>query len=256
MKDSIAGATPVSRKQSTASSSAKRKIPIGVFDPVYYKFSPDEMLDKVSALGLEAMEIGTGGYPGTHHCPVEDLLTDPAKAKAWQKKFEDRGIHVATLSCHGNPVHPDEKHAARDAESFRRTVLLAERLGVKVIVGFSGCPGGTPTDLQPNWITYRWPPEYAQMQDWQWKEKVIPYWKEAAKFARENDWEPVSPRADERAVEQLSTLVNAKGKESVAEIRKTMQREMDAHVSVFRDGKGMKIAIGALNDLREQYQDI
>src|SRR5579862_7497594 len=35
----------------------KRKIPIGVFDPVYNDLSLDEMLDKVSALGLEAMEI-------------------------------------------------------------------------------------------------------------------------------------------------------------------------------------------------------
>ena len=38
----------------------------------------------------------------------------------------------------------------------------------------------------PNWVTYRWPPEYAQMLDWQWKEKVIPYWKEAAAFARQH----------------------------------------------------------------------
>src|SRR5579862_3189174 len=34
-----------------------RKIPIGVFDPVYADLSLDDMLDKVSALGLEAMEI-------------------------------------------------------------------------------------------------------------------------------------------------------------------------------------------------------
>ena len=168
------------------SSGSMRKIPIGVFDPVYKDLSLDAMLDRVSALGLEAMEIGTGGYPGTGHCPVDELLADAGKAKAWKKKFEDRGIHVATLSCHGNPVHPDEKHAARDRENFRKTILLAERLDVRVIVGFSGCPGGTPTDTQPNWITYRWPPEYAEMQDWQWKEKVIPYWKETAKFAREH----------------------------------------------------------------------
>ena len=38
----------------------------------------------------------------------------------------------------------------------------------------------------PNWVTYRWPPEYGQMLDWQWKEKVIPFWKQAAKFAREH----------------------------------------------------------------------
>ena len=178
------GATPGNSQEKPPAT--KRKIPIGVFDPVYENLSLDAMLDKVSALGLEAIEIGTGGYPGAHHCPVDELLADPAQAKAWQKKFEDRGIQVATLSCHGNPIHPDAKHAARDDASFRKTVLLAERLGVKVIVGFSGCPGGTATDAQPNWITYRWPPEYAEMQDWQWKEKIIPYWKDAAKFAREH----------------------------------------------------------------------
>ena len=180
--------SPAKTAPSSASpeTSSLRKIPIGVFDPVYKNLSMDAMLDKVSALGLEAMEIGTGGYPEAHHCPIDELLADASKAKAWQKKFEDRGIHVATLSCHGNPIHPDPKHAARDAETFRNTVLLAERLEVKVIVGFSGCPGASPSDTQPNWITYRWPPEYAEMQDWQWKEKVVPYWKEAAKFAREH----------------------------------------------------------------------
>ncbi len=144
------------------------------------------MIEKISGMGIEAVEIGTGGYPGTAHCPVKELLEDPAKLRGWKKKFEDRNIQVATLSCHGNPVHPDSKIAQRDAESFRRTVLLAEKLEVKVIVGFSGCPGGSPTDTQPNWVTYRWPPEFAEVQDWQWKEKVIPYWKEAAKFAREH----------------------------------------------------------------------
>ncbi len=163
-----------------------RKIPIGVFDPVYEHLSLDAMLDKVTALGLEAMEIGTGGYPNNHHCPLDELIADRGKAKAWLKKFEDRGIHVATLSCHGNPVHPDPKQAQKDIDTFRKTVLLTEMLDVKVIVGFSGCPGGTPQDTQPNWITYRWPPEYAKMQDWQWKEKVVPYWKDAANFARQH----------------------------------------------------------------------
>jgi sugar phosphate isomerase/epimerase len=177
---------PDSNRALAGDSNPRRKIPIGVFDPVYRDLWLDAMLDKVSALGFEAMEIGTGGDPGAPHCPVDDLLADAAKAKAWQKKFEDRGIHVATLSCHGNPIHPNEKSAAKDRETFRKTVLLAERLGVKVIVGFSGCPGGSPTDTMPNWAAYRYPSEVGPMLDWQWKEKVIPYWKEAAKFAREH----------------------------------------------------------------------
>ena len=160
------------------------KIPIGVFDPAFPDWPLDQMIDKFAAWGVEAVEIGTGGYPNDKHCPAQELLDDPGKLRAWKKKFEDKNIRVMTLSCHGNPVHPDWKTAQRDAATFRRTVALAERLGVEVIVGFSGCPGGAPNDTMPNWVTYRWPPEYAQMIDWQWKEKVVPYWKEAAAFAR------------------------------------------------------------------------
>ena len=83
-----------------------RKIPIGVFDPAFPNLSTEEMIDKFAAWGVEAVEIGTGGYPNSTHCPVKDLLDDPAKAKAWKKKFEDRNIQVATFSCHGNPVSP------------------------------------------------------------------------------------------------------------------------------------------------------
>jgi sugar phosphate isomerase/epimerase len=168
------------------SGGGKRKIPIGVFDAVYDKLTLDEMIDKVVSLGLEAVEIGTGGYPGSKHCPLDELVEDPAKAKAWKKKFTDRGLQVATLSCHGNPLHPDTKHAATDQETFKKTVRLAQMIDVKVIVGFAGCPGGSPADTQPNWITYRWPPEYDAMLKWQWDQKVIPYWKEAAKYAREH----------------------------------------------------------------------
>src|SRR5580765_3902046 len=169
-----------------AKSVSKRKIPIGVFDPVFEQMELDQMLDLISSWGIEAVEMGTGGFPGNRRCPLDELLQDPTKAKAWKKKFESKNIQVATLSCHGNPVHPDAKHAAKDAETFKKTVQLAEILDVKVIVGFSGTPGGTPQDTQPNWITYRWPPEYGQMLDWQWEEKLIPYWKEAAKFARDH----------------------------------------------------------------------
>jgi sugar phosphate isomerase/epimerase len=182
--NAAAAASPEPGPSETPVPAGTRKIPIGVFDPAYPNLSTDEFIEKVSALGLEAVEIGTGGYPGDKHCPVQELLEDPGKLRAWHKKFTDRGIEVATLSCHGNPVHPDAKIAARDAETFRRTVQLAEKLGVKVIVGFSGCPGGSPTDTVPNWVTYRWPPEHGQALDWQWKEKVVPYWKEAAAYAR------------------------------------------------------------------------
>ena len=185
-----AGLQDTAGKQQAAPSVRNNKslnnIKLGVFDPAYPELSLDQMLDKVQALGLEAMEIGTGGYPDNKHCPTDDLLNDSSKLRAWKKNFADHNITVGALSCHGNPVHPDSTIAARDAQTFRKTVLLAEKLEVPVIVGFSGCPGGSPNDKTPTWITYHWPPEFAQALDWQWKEKVIPYWKEAAKFAREH----------------------------------------------------------------------
>jgi sugar phosphate isomerase/epimerase len=165
---------------------ARRKIPIGVFDPAFPDLTLDQLVEKYQSMGVEAAEIGTGGYPNNHHCPIDDLLADAGKMRAWQKKFADHNIQVAVLSCHGNPVHPDKAIAQRDWELFQKTVQLAERIGVKVIVGFSGCPGGNPNDNNPNWITYRWPPEYATALDWQWKEKLVPYWKQAAKYAREH----------------------------------------------------------------------
>jgi sugar phosphate isomerase/epimerase len=179
-----AGNTPGAQPAAPPAPGPSRSIPIGVFDPVFDDLSLEEMLDKFSALGIEAVEIGTGGYPGTKHCPIAELLADPAKAQAWKKRFEDRKILVGALSCHGNPVHPDPKLAARDDQYFRNSVLLAERLEVPVIVGFSGCPGGSPADNMPNWATYRWPPEFDQTLKYQWNDKVIPYWKQAVEFAR------------------------------------------------------------------------
>jgi sugar phosphate isomerase/epimerase len=189
----IAGAVAAPRGVSAAAQSDdsqtstprnRRKILIGVFDPAFPDLTLDQLVEKYQQMGVEAAEIGTGGYPNNKHCPLDDLLADPAKLRAWKKKFDDHNIQVATLSCHGNPVHPDKAIAERDDQTFRKTVLLAEKLDVKVIVGFSGCPGANPTDKNPNWITYRWPPEYAAAQDWQWKERVVPYWKDAAKYAR------------------------------------------------------------------------
>ncbi|MGE5141223.1 MAG: succinate dehydrogenase flavoprotein subunit, partial [Rudaea sp.] len=79
---------------------------------------------------------------------------------------------------------------------------------------------------------------------------------DAAKYVKTADFEPLPPQPDELAYSQLNAIRNATGKESVADIRKTMQVTMDKYVSVFRNGEDMKKAVGVLNDLREQYQDI
>src|SRR5487761_23992 len=86
----LAVATANDSSAKMSSEKSRRKIPIGVFDPVFGNLSLDEMLEKLSGMAVEAVEIGTGGFPGSAHCPVQELLADPAKLRAWKKKFEDR----------------------------------------------------------------------------------------------------------------------------------------------------------------------
>ena len=159
---------------------------IGVFTVLFGDKPFEETLDYVKSLGLEAVELGTGAYPGDGHCKPAELLGDEKKLKAFREAIERRGLTISALSCHGNPIHPDAKFAKDHDTVFRKTVELAAKLGVQQVITFSGCPGGDPDAKQPNWITSSWPPEYPEMLEWQWKERVVPYWKETAGFLKQH----------------------------------------------------------------------
>ena len=156
---------------------------IGVFDPVFGKIDLEPMLDRIAELGLGAVEIGAGNYPGDRHCRPADLLADRSARTQFAEAFASRGLEISALSCHGNPLHPNPERAAKDDAVFRDTVRLASELGVGVVNLFSGCPGDSADAKQPNWVTCAWPPEYAEIVAWQWSEVVLPYWHEAGRFA-------------------------------------------------------------------------
>lgn len=157
---------------------------IGVFTPLFFHLSVDEALDMLAELGVGMVEIATGNYPGNAHCDIDELLANDKKLKEYQKKFEEKGIQVSGLSCHGNPLHPDAEFAKSNHVTWRKTVQLAEKLGVEVVNCLSGCPGDSEQAKYPNWVTCSWPPDYLEILDWQWNEKAIPYWRGEADFAR------------------------------------------------------------------------
>jgi sugar phosphate isomerase/epimerase len=148
---------------------------LGVFTVVYGQLPLAEALDRVVALGLDAVEVGTGNYPGDAHL-ADDLA----------EQVSSRGLEISALSCHGNPLHPDWAFARASHETFERTVRLASELGVQTVVCFSGCPGDGPSATKPNWVTCAWPPDYLEVLEWQWDEVAIPYWTDQAAFAREH----------------------------------------------------------------------
>jgi sugar phosphate isomerase/epimerase len=157
---------------------------LGVFAVLFGGKPFEETLDYIKELGLEAIEIGTGAYPGDAHCKPAELLKNDKKLKAFKEAIDRRGLTISALSCHGNPIHPSAKIAKAHDQVFRDTVELASKLGVAQVITFSGCPGGDPKATQPNWITSSWPPEFPEMLAWQWKERVEPYWKDTAKFLK------------------------------------------------------------------------
>jgi sugar phosphate isomerase/epimerase len=157
---------------------------IGVFTVLFGKKPIEEMLDYVVSLGLTAVEIGTGAYPGDAYCKPAQLLGNEKKLKAFREAIEKRGLTISALSCHGNPLHPKASVGKAHHAIFEQTVQLATKLGVQQVITFSGCPGGDAKATQPNWIVAPWPPEYTEALAWQWKERVVPYWKEQAKFCK------------------------------------------------------------------------
>lgn len=159
---------------------------IGVFTALFQNLPFEEALDRAVAAGVTAVEIGAGGFPGSHHCPVDDLLASAARREEYLGAIETRGLILSALSVHNNPIHPDRAVAEEADAEFRKAVRLAEALGVPVVNTFSGLPGGTPRDVSPNWVTCPWPPEFTEMLAYQWDEVAIPYWEGAAAFADEH----------------------------------------------------------------------
>ena len=157
---------------------------LGVMSPVLGGMTLKQMIEYLASLGVQSLELGCGGYPGKAHCDAADFLAHPEKIEELKKLLSDNHMDLPALACHGNPIHPDKAIAKRFEEDFDAAVLLAEKLGVTTIVGFSGCPGDCPESKYPNWVTCTWPNDYKKILDWQWNEVLIPYWKEKAAFCR------------------------------------------------------------------------
>jgi sugar phosphate isomerase/epimerase len=158
---------------------------VGVFTPLLAQLPLPAVLERLATFNIKTVELGTGNYVGDAHCKLT-MLENGSGLAEFKKILSDHGASISALSCHGNPLHPDKARARRDADVSRKTILLAEKLGVPVVVDFSGCPGDSPNATAPNWVTCPWPPDFGKVLEWQWNEVVAPYWTEHAKFARDH----------------------------------------------------------------------
>lgn len=158
---------------------------LGVFTPLFSHLTFDELLETVSKHGLKAVELGTGGNPGNHHCDMDALLEDASLRKLMQEKLDAHGIVISAFSCHNNPLSPNKEEAKLADETLRKTMKLASLMNVPVVNTFSGIPGDSDDATYPNWPIIPWPTEYKSVYEWQWETKIIPYWKEIGTLAED-----------------------------------------------------------------------
>ena len=165
---------------------------LGVFNPILAGMNFEDAMKYLADSGVQAVEIGCGGFPGKAHCDPAVLLNDEAELEKFKAVLEKNHLEISALSTHGNAVHPDPAIAKQFHDDFVGAVLLAEKLGVKRIITFSGCPGGSPEDKTPNWVTCAWPDDFGKILDYQWNEVLIPYWRETSAFAAAHGIEKIA----------------------------------------------------------------
>ena len=155
---------------------------IGMVTDSLASLSFEEVLDAAADLKLECVEFATGNWSSAPHVDIDALLRSKPARDRFTGAIAGHGLKISALTCNGNSLHPGRSGREHD-KVIRKTIELAPQIGVDRVILMSGCPGG-PGDRHPNWITVAWPPETNEILEWQWKEVLIPYWRDLVKFAK------------------------------------------------------------------------
>lgn len=140
----------------------------------------EAMLDHAASLGVAGVEINTGGWSQAPHIDMPHLRESPSARRAFVQAFEARNLEIIALNINGNPLHPVDR---RQSEQLHDTIRLAGDLGIAKICTMSGLPEGQEGDRLPNWVVSSWPQEVQTAKEWQFKERVVPYWEKILTLA-------------------------------------------------------------------------
>lgn len=159
---------------------------IGVLTVALADESLDDALAYLADQGVGAVELACGGRVGNDHLSQAEYLDDEDAQARLRDSLSEHDLYISALATHNNPLHPDEERASEADEDLRGAIELAGQLDVDTVTTFSGLPGGGPNEGMPNWVTAPWPPEHAEMHEYQWEDVAIPYWSELNAHADEH----------------------------------------------------------------------
>src|SRR5438045_7881208 len=117
---------------------SEKNMRVGVFTALLAQMPLDAVITKLKALVISTVELGTGNYPGDPHCKLS-MLDNEDELKRFKDKLSEAGVSISALSCHGNALHPDAATRQGYDDTNARTIQLAQKLEVPVVIDFSGC---------------------------------------------------------------------------------------------------------------------
>lgn len=158
---------------------------VGLFTDAFSHRTLAEVLTWCGERNLAAVELGVGGYSSAPHADLSNLLVERSARDELIRATSDAGLTIAALNVSGNPIHPDERVAARDDSALRGAIELAELLGVSRVVAMSGCPGGPGGGGWPVFAGGAWLPDMVGLWEWQITERIEPYWRSLSSWAAE-----------------------------------------------------------------------
>ena len=159
---------------------------LGVISQNLEPFAFEDGLRYARDKGFQAVEVGACGLWGRGYCDTERLLADPGEIQRWLDTFARHDLEISALGGHGAPLLPDKQTAATYSREFRQTCELMERAGIKRITLLAGLPEGAEGDTAPNWVTFAEWPFLRDTLDWQWEQRLLPYWREHGKIAADH----------------------------------------------------------------------
>jgi sugar phosphate isomerase/epimerase len=156
---------------------------LGAYTACLHDRPLEDALDVLQAHGLTSVEVNSGGFIPSPHCPVDLLLASEKARSGYLEVYAARGMELTGLNCNGNPLNPLPGVGPKHADDLRRSIELAGLLGVRTVVTMSGTPGSDPSAGYPSWVVNPWDGVYMDVLDYQWG-VATEFWREIDALAR------------------------------------------------------------------------
>ncbi|HST82796.1 MAG TPA: sugar phosphate isomerase/epimerase [Kineosporiaceae bacterium] len=160
---------------------------IGAYTACLHDKPLPEALAILSGLGLTSAEVNSGGFIPEPHLPSRNTLLSEQARQDYLGLFTEQGITLTALNCNGNPLHPNAAVREKHSADIFRSLEIAALLGVSRVVAMSGTPAASRTGTNPAWNVMPWDSAYLDVQDYQWDDVAIPFWKQVQSRAAHFD---------------------------------------------------------------------